>query len=635
RLVEDIDKDTVEFHDNYDGSEREPEVLPARYPNLLVNGAGGIAVGMATNIPPHNLGEVIDACCALIDNPRITDDELIEIVPAPDFPTGGIILGRSGAISALKTGKGSVMMRSKTSVEEVRKDREAIIVHEIPYQVNKSGMIEKIADSVRSKRIEGISEIRDESDRHGVRVVIELKRDAVPDVVLNQLYRYTPLQTSFGVNALALTGGRPLQMSLKDMLTAFIDFRDEVITRRTRFLLGKARDRAHVLLGLVIAVANIDDVIALIRAAPDTPTARRQLMERQWPAEDVAPLIELINEPGHEVVDGKYTLSEEQARAILDLRLNRLTALGRDEIGDELKELGEQIQEYLSILRDHNKLMSILREELVEIKEEFAVPRRTQIEENELDFDDEDLIAQEDMVVTVTNAGYVKRVPLSAYRAQARGGKGRSGISTRDEDFVHQVFVANTHDPLLIFTTHGKAYSIKVWKLPIGTPQARGRPLINLIPMEQDERIATIMPMPEDEESWGDLHVMFATSQATVRRNSLADFVDVRANGKIAMKLSEGNRLIAVHSCTEDDDVLLAAEGGKCIRFPVTDVRVFSGRSSEGVRGIKLADGDEVVSMSILRHNEIDIEERDAYLRYMSAIRREEEPETPDLPQER
>ena len=577
---------------------------------------------------------MLDACCAYVDNPGVTDDQLIEIVPGPDFPTGGLILGRSGAQSAARTGRGSVIIRGRTHFEDISKDRKAIIVTEVPYQVNKAAMVEKISAMVREKRIEGISEMRDESDRHGVRVVIELKRDAVPEVVLNQLFKFSALQTSFGVNALALNGGRPLQMTLKEMIAAFVDFRADVITRRTRFRLGKARDRAHVLVGLVVAVANIDAVIALIRSAPDTATAREQLMARDWPAQDVAPLIELINEPGFGVVDGVFKLSETQARAILDLRLNRLTALGRDEIGDELKGLADDILDYLETLRNHTKLMGILRDELVEIKEKFATPRRTGFEESDFDFDDEDLIAQEDMVVTVTNAGYVKRVPLNTYRAQNRGGRGRAGMATRDEDFVSELFIANTHAPLLIFTTGGKVFKIKVWRLPIGTPQARGRPIVNLVPIEEGEGIATIMPLPEDEESWGDLHVMFATSRGGVRRNTLDDFSNVMANGKIAMKLDDGNALVGVLPCDEGDDVLLSARSGKCIRFPVSDVRVFKSRSSEGVRGMKLADGDEVISMSILRHHEIETEERDAYLRVMNARRREEEvaPEgiTPD-----
>jgi DNA gyrase subunit A len=620
-LLDDLENDTVDFVENYDGSEREPVVLPARFPNLLVNGAGGIAVGMATNIPPHNLGEVIDACCAYVDDPGITDDRLIELVPGPDFPTGGVILGRSGASAAARTGRGSIVMRGKVHFEDIRKERRAIIVTEIPYQVNKAGMVEKISELHRSKRVEGIAELRDESDRHGIRVVVELKREAVPEVVLNQLYKFSPLQTSFGVNALALNAGRPMQMTLKEMIAAFIEFRAEVITRRTRFLLAKARDRAHVLVGLAIAVANIDEVIGLIRAAPDTASARQQLMDRDWPAEEVAPLIELVADPSHTVIDGRYRLSDTQARAILDLRLARLTALGRDEIGDELKGLARDIVEHLEVLRNHTKLMGILRAELVEMKDKFATPRRTVIEESEFDFEDEDLIAPEDMVVTVTNAGYVKRVPLSTYRAQNRGGKGRAGMATREEDFVTQLFVANTHTPLLVFTAGGKVFKIKVWKLPVGTPQARGRPLINLLPLEEGEGIATIMPLPEDETAWGRLHVMFVTSRGTVRRNTLDDFSNVKSNGKIAMVLEDGNRLVAVAPCTENDDVLLSARFGKCIRFSVDEVRVFAGRSSEGVRGMRLARGDEVISMSILRHNEISVEERDAYLR---AKRREE-----------
>ncbi|MEN3950458.1 DNA gyrase subunit A [Iodidimonas sp. SYSU 1G8] len=631
-LLDDIDNDTVDFVANYDGQEREPVVLPARFPNLLVNGAGGIAVGMATNIPPHNLGEIIDACCAYVDDPGVTDDRLIELVPAPDFPTGGIILGRSGANSAARTGRGSVIIRGKVHFEEIRKDRRAIVITEIPFQVNKAGMVEKISDLHRAKRVEGIAELRDESDRHGIRVVVELKRDAVPEVVLNQLYKFSPLQTSFGVNALALNGGRPMQMTLKEMIAAFVEFRAEVITRRTRFLLRKARDRAHVLVGLAIAVANIDQVIALIRAAPDTGTARQQLMERDWPAADVEPLIELIADPGYAVVDGKYRLSEVQARAILDLRLARLTALGRDEIGDELKGLAADIIDYLETLRNHSKLMGILRAELVDAREKFATPRRTAIEESEFDFEDEDLIAPEDMVVTVTNAGYVKRVPLSTYRAQNRGGKGRSGMSTRDEDFVTQLFVVNTHTPLLIFTANGRVFKLKVWKLPVGTPQSRGRPLINLVPLDEGEGVATIMPLPEDETTWGSLNVMFVTSRGSVRRNTLDDFSNVMSNGKIAMKLEDGNRLVAVAACTPDDDVLLSARFGKCIRFPVDEVRVFAGRSSEGVRGMRLAEGDEVISMSILHHNEITVEERDNFLR---ARRREEGAPLEGITQER
>ncbi len=620
-LIEDIDKDTVDFGPNYDDSTVEPLVLPARFPNLLVNGAGGIAVGMATNIPPHNLGEVIDACCAYIDNPDVTVEELIELVPSPDFPTGGIILGRSGSRSALTTGRGSVVMRGRVHFEEVRKDREAIVVTEVPYQVNKARMIEQIAELVRDKRVEGISDLRDESDRDGVRVVIELKRDAVGDVVLNQLYRFSPLQTSFGVNMLALNHGRPELMALKDIIVAFVAFREEVITRRTAYELGKARERAHVLAGLAVAVANIDAIIALIRSAPDPATAREQLMARDWAAGDVEPLIKLIDEPGRQVVDGTYRLSEIQAKAILDLRLHRLTGLERDKIGEELREIGAQIAEYLAILGSRERLYEVLRQELVDMKAQFATPRRTTIEEAEFEADIEDLIQREDMVVTVTSTGYIKRVPLSAYRAQRRGGKGRSGMATREEDFVSDVFVANTHTPMLFFSSRGICYKLKVYRLPLGNPQSRGKAMVNLLPLTDGETISTIMPLPEDETSWSDLHVMFATASGSVRRNLLSDFVDVRANGKIAMKLDEGDRLIAVRTCGEDNDVLLAARGGKCIRFPVTDVRVFKGRDSTGVRGIRLDQGDDVISMSMLRHIEIDTETRDAYIRMANARR--------------
>jgi len=622
-LLEDIDKETVDFRPNYDESFSEPVVLPAGYPNLLVNGAGGIAVGMATNIPPHNLGEVVDACCAYVDNPDITIEEIIEnYVQGPDFPTGGLILGRQGILKALHTGRGSVVMRGRTSVEEIRKDRFAIIVHEVPYQVNKSRMLEIMAEAVRDKKIEGISDLRDESDRDGVRVVIELKRDAEQDVVLAQLFRFTPLQTSFGVNMLALDGGQPKLMNLREIIVAFVKFREEVIRRRTIFELGKARDKAHVLAGLAVAVANIDEVIALIRAAPDPQTARVQLMERDWPASDVEAMIQLLDEPGRGVVDGKYNLSEAQARAILELRLHRLTGLERDKIGNDLKVLGDQITEYLSILGSREKLYSILRTELMEIREQFATDRRSTIIESEFEHDIEDLIQREDMVVTVTGAGYIKRVPLSTYRAQRRGGKGRSGMATRDEDFVEQVFIVNTHTPVLFFSSTGMVYKTKVYRLPLGTPQARGKALINLLPLDEGETISTLMPLPEDEDSWADLFVMFATETGNVRRNSLSDFTNVKANGKIAMKLAEGDKLVRVRTCTEDDDVLLLASGGKVIRFPVTDVRVFSGRTSTGVRGIRLAKDNGVIAMSIIRHVEVSTELRDEYLQAVNASRR-------------
>ncbi|WP_428700495.1 DNA gyrase subunit A [Stappia sp.] len=623
-LLADIDKDTVNFQDNYDNSESEPVVLPAKFPNLLVNGAGGIAVGMATNIPPHNLGEVIDAAIALMDNPAMTTAELMEIVPGPDFPTGGIILGRSGIRSAYEVARGSIVMRGRAEVEEIRKDRYAIIITEIPYQVNKASMIEKIAEHVREKRLEGISDIRDESDRSGMRVVIELKRDAVADVVLNQLYRYSALQSTFGANMVALNGGRPEQLGLKDMLSAFIAFREEVIGRRTRFLLKKARDRAHVLVGLAIAVANIDEVIALIRTAPDPATARGQLMERHWPARDVEPLIRLIDDPRHMVgEDGTYRLSEEQARAILDLRLQRLTALGRDEIADELNKIGEEIRDYLEILRSRARILDIIREELTSVRDEFATPRRTEIMDGGADLEDEDLIQREEMVVTVSHAGYIKRVPLDTYRAQRRGGKGRSGMSTKDEDFVTRIFVANTHTPVLFFSSRGIAYKMKVWRLPVGGPTSRGKALVNMLPLEQGEQITSIMPLPEDEEAWGNLDVMFATRRGTVRRNKLSDFTQINKNGKIAMKLEDGDGIVGVFTCTEHDDVHLTTSLGQCIRFPVTSVRVFAGRNSVGVRGVALAAGDEVISMSILRHFDCTAEERAAYLRWRRLMRGE------------
>ncbi|SDP12003.1 DNA gyrase subunit A [Phyllobacterium sp. YR620] len=623
-LLEDIDKETVDFQDNYDGREQEPTVLPARFPNLLVNGSGGIAVGMATNVPPHNLSEVINGCIALIDNPAIELPELMEIIPGPDFPTGGLVLGRSGIYSAYSTGRGSILMRGRVAIESMRGDREAIIITEVPYQVNKAAMIEKMADLVREKRIEGISDIRDESDRDGYRVVVELKRDAVADVILNQLYRFTPLQTSFGANMVALNGGKPGLLNLLDILRAFVSFREEVVSRRTKYLLRKARDRAHVLVGLAIAVANIDEIIALIRRAPDPATARDQLMERRWPASDVAPLILLIADPRHKLNDDNtYNLSEEQARAILDLRLQRLTALGRDEIADELNKIGVEIKDYLEILASRLRIMGIVKDELAAIRDEFGTPRRTELTEGGADMDDEDLIAREDMVVTVSHAGYIKRVPLATYRAQRRGGKGRSGVTMKDEDSVTRLFVANTHTPVLFFSSRGIVYKEKVWRLPIGTPQSRGKALINMLPLEQGERITTIMPLPEDESSWANLDVMFATTRGTVRRNKLSDFIQVNRNGKIAMKLDEeGDEILSVDTCDEFDDVLLTAAGGQCIRFPVTDVRVFAGRNSIGVRGMNLANGDKIISMSILGHVDASPAERSAYLKQAAAERR-------------
>ena len=620
-LLNDIDKDTVDFKENYDNSEVEPNVLPAKFPNLLVNGSGGIAVGMATNIPPHNLGEVISACKAYIDDPALDVMGLIEHVPGPDFPTGGQILGRSGIHSAYTTGRGSVIMRGRVVVEEIRKEREALIISEIPYQVNKSSMIEKIAELVRDKRIEGISDIRDESDRNGMRVVVELKRDAVADVVLNQLYRFSQLQSSFGCNIVALNGGKPEQLNLLDLIKAFVTFREEVVSRRTKFLLNKARERAHVLVGLAIAVANIDEVIALIRSAPDPATARKQLMERHWPAKDVAPLVELIDDPRHGLEeDGTYKLSEEQARAILDLRLQRLTALGRDEIDGELNELGEKIKDYLDILGSRSRIMAIIKDELTQISEEFSTPRRTEILEGGAELEDEDLIQREDMVITVTHGGYIKRVALDTYRAQRRGGKGRAGMSTKDEDFVTRLFVENTHTPILFFTSRGIVHKMKVWRLPLAAPNARGKALVNMLPLEAGERITTIMPLPEDEDSWDSLSVMFATNRGSVRRNNLSDFVQVNRRGKIAMKLDEGMDILGVEPCSDNDDVLLTTLKGQCIRFRVGDVRVFQSRDSTGVRGINLADDDEVISMSIVRHFDATPDERTTYLKQRRLI---------------
>ncbi len=621
-LLEDIDKETVDFADNYDGSAREPVVLPARFPNLLVNGAGGIAVGMATNIPPHNLGEIIDACCAYVDDPDITVDAMLDLVEGPDFPTGGIIMGRNGLREGFRTGRGSVVIRSKVHFEDMPRERTAIVVTEIPYQVNKSQLVEQIAEVARDKKVEGIVDLRDESDRDGVRVVIEVSRAFNVDVVLNQLYRFTRLQTSFGVNMLALSGGRPGVMNLRDLVEAFVRFREEVITRRTKFELGKARDRAHVLVGLAIAVANIDEIIAIIRKAKDPASARAALTGRDWPAADVAELVALIDEPGRRVEDGVYRLSEEQARAILELRLQRLTALGRDEIGDELKGLAAKIVDYLDILSSRERLMGILRGELVEMKEKFATPRKTVIEDSFIEHDEEDLIQREDMVVTVSHAGYIKRVPLSTYRAQRRGGKGRAGMSTRDEDFVTRVIVVNTHTPLLFFSSRGKVYKLKTYKLPQGTPQARGRPMVNLLPLAEGETIQTILPLPEDEKTWADLVAVFATAEGLVRPISLSKFDNILTTGIIAIKLKEGDRLIGVTLATEDDDILLVARGGKCLRFPMKGVRLMGGRATAGVRGMALKGKDEVISMSVLRHGEEDADQRSAYLQAVAARRR-------------
>jgi DNA gyrase subunit A len=627
-MLDDLDKATVDFRPNYDDRLPEPTVLPSKFPNLLVNGSGGIAVGMATNIPPHNLGEVIDACIAQLDNPEITIEELAQIVPGPDFPTGAMILGRAGITAAYHKGRGSIVMRAKVHTEEIRKDREAIIVTAIPYQVCKKTLIEKIAEQVREKRIEGISNIWDETNREGMRIVIELKRDAIADVVLNQLWRHSDLQTSFGANMLAINGGRPEQLNLRDMVSAFTAFREEVVSRRTKHLLAKSRDRAHVLVGLAVAVANIDEMIRLIRSAPSPQEAREQMMARAWPAKDIGPLVDLIADPRHRLeADGTIRLSDEQARAILDLRLQRLTALGRDEIGDELKKLGEEIKEYLAILASRARIVDIVKKELSDIKAEFGTPRLTEIVEMEGEVEDEDLIAREDMVVTVSHRGYIKRVPLSTYRAQKRGGKGRAGMSTREEDVVTQIFIASTHTPVLFFSSRGMSYRMKVWRLPAATPQSTGKALVNLLPLTEGETITSILPLPEDAKSWGALELMFATRSGNVRRNSLADFESINRNGKIAMKLDEGDRIVRVAICTADDNVLLTTAAGRCIRFPVEDVRVFKGRDSTGVRGIRLDEGDEMISMAILRHVDATPGEREAYMRQALAMRRAQDAE--------
>ena len=622
-LLADIEKNTVDYQDNYDASESEPIVLPARFPNLLVNGAGGIAVGMATNIPPHNLSEVIDGALAVLENGAISDAEILAIIPGPDFPTGAQIMGRCGSRSSVLDGKGSIIMRARTAIEEIRKDRMAIIVTEIPYQVNKAAMIQKIAAQVRDKRIEGISDLRDESDRNGMRVVIELKRDAVPDVVLNQLYRFSQLQTNFSSNMLALNGGRPQQMNVRDMLSAFLTFREEVIARRTKFDLSKARNRAHILVGLATAVANIDEVIKIIRTSPNPKAARENLIARNWPARDMEALIKLIADPRSKLLDdGTIKLTDEQAKAILDLRLHRLTALGMDEITDEAEKLAARITDLLDILGSRDRVRAIIRDELSEVKEKFGVPRRSVFVDGELDFDDEDLIAVDDMVVTVTAAGYVKRTALDTYRAQRRGGKGRSGMSMKDEDYVTTIFVATTHTPVLFFSSSGMCYKLKVWKLPLGGPNTRGKALVNMLPLAQGETINSIMALPEDEESWKDLDIMFAARSGGVRRNSLADFTRINRNGKIAMKPGEDDGIVDVRLCTEDDDILLTTAMGKALRCRVTDIRRFVGRTSSGVRGIKLASGDEVISMAVLRHVDVETDEARAFMKHANAMRR-------------
>ncbi|MDP7152282.1 MAG: DNA gyrase subunit A, partial [Paracoccaceae bacterium] len=622
-MLADIEKDTVDFQDNYDGKDREPTVLPSRFPNMLVNGAGGIAVGMATNIPPHNLGEVVDATLALIDNPDLSSEDLIQYVPGPDFPTGGIMLGRSGARKAYLEGRGSVIIRAKTHVEEIRKDRYAIIVDEIPYQVNKASMIEKIAEAARDKKIESVAHVQDESDRNGVRVVVELKRDATPDVVLNQLFRFTPMQTSFGCNMLALNGGRPETLTLHRFLSCFIDFREEVVARRTAFELRKARERSHILCGLAVAVSNVDEVVATIRSSADASEAREKLMTRRWPAMDIAEYIRLIDDPSHTMnEDGTYNLSEAQARAILDLRLQRLTQIGVKEVTDELQDLAGKIKEFLAILASRERIMEIIAAELRDVRAQFAVDRRTEIVEWSGDMEDEDLIEREDMVVTVTQSGYIKRTALADFRAQKRGGKGLSGMSTKDDDVVTTLFVANTHTQLLFFTTDGMVYKLKTWRLPLGGRTAKGKAIVNILPIPSGVSIAAIMPVDVPDEEWENLQIVFATSGGDVRRNRLSDFTNVRRNGKIAMKLPEDGsvKLVNVRICSEDDDVMLFTNSGRAIRFRTTDLRVFNSRESTGVRGVKVSGDDQVVSMSVIRHFEASPEERAAYLKMRRAV---------------
>ncbi len=632
-LLADLDKNTVDFQDNYDGKEQEPVVLPSRIPNLLVNGAGGIAVGMATNIPPHNLGEIIDACLLMVDDPNVTTDQLLDIVPGPDFPTGGEIIGRAGPRQALLTGRGSVIMRGLATVEEIRAGREAIIITAIPYQVNKANLVEYIAEMVRDKRIEGVSDIRDESNRDGMRIVVELKRDASGEVILNQLYRFTALQSSFGVNMLALNRGRPSQMGLRELIEIFVNFREEVVVRRTKFELGKARDRGHVLVGLTIAVANIDEFIHIIRSSKDPTEARERLVAKAWPAGDMLPLVELIADPRTlQDEGGLIRLTDEQARAILALTLSRLTGLGRDEIGAEAATLSEAIRDYLDLLSDRANIMAVVREELVEVREKFAIPRRCVIVDGDADVEDEDLIVREDMVITVTLGGYVKRTPLAAYRTQHRGGKGKSGMATKTEDAVTRVFSASTHSPLLFFTSGGKVYKMKVWRLPQGVANSRGKAFVNLLPIEPGETITSILTLPEDEATWDGLDVMFATRSGSVRRNKLSDFVDVRRNGKIAMKLDEGDGIIGVAVCDSSKDILLNTAAGRCIRFSTDEVRVFASRDSTGVRGVRLAKDDSVISMSVLRNVDATPAERAAYLKHQRAMARAMGEEGEDAP---
>ncbi|MDR2645767.1 MAG: DNA gyrase subunit A [Holosporaceae bacterium] len=624
-MAEDLYSGTVDFRPNYDGSRQEPVLLPTRFPNLLVNGAGGIAVGMATNIPTHNLGEVLDACIQLIDNPDTTLEELLPIFSGPDFPTGGIIMGRGGILSAFKTGRGSVIIRGRTKIEEIRKERQAIVITEVPYQVNKSKLIERIASLANEKILDGIADLRDESDREGIRVVVELKKDVNADVILNQLYRNTQLQTTFGVNMVALHNGRPELMNLMEILNAFIEFRNEVVVRRTRFELNKTRDRAHILIGLAIAVANIDEVIKIIKTSEDSTAAKHALLKEDWSAEDIEPLIRLVDDPNSICIDGRCKLTEVQAQAILDLKLHRLTGLERTKISDELAQFAEKIKDLFDILGSSERVFQIIRDELVFIKAEFATPRKTLIMDGETELEDEDFIQKEDMVVTVSHSGYIKRVPLNTYRAQKRGGKGKIGMTTKDEDFVHDLFVANTHTPVLFFSTIGIVYQMKVYKLPLSTPQSKGKALVNLFPMKTDEALSTVLALPDDESTCNSYDIIFATSHGTVRRNKLIDFVDIRANGKIAMKLEPHEKLISVALCKENTDILISSKLGKCVRFPVSDLRVFNSRSSTGVRAIKLLGDDEVIAMTVLNNGTSEASEREEYVKYSNWLRRNSE----------
>lgn len=614
-MLDDLDKDTVDFVPNYDGNEKEPKVLPARFPNLLVNGSGGIAVGMATNIPPHNLGEMIDGCLAFIDNNEVSVDELIKIIPGPDFPTGGIILGRSGHDSASRTGRGSIVMRGRHTIEKKSGGKNSIVITEIPYQVNKAKLVEKIAELVKEKKIEGITDLRDESDRDGIRVVIELRKDAMEEVIINQLYSFTELQCNFSVNMLALNYGQPKLMNLLEVIRVFVDFRFNVTTRRTNYLLNKARDKSHILIGLAVAVANIDEIVDLIKKSKDVNEAREKLLARSWPAGLVEAMIKLVQDKGNVIKDGNFYFTEAQARAILEMRLARLTGLEMEKITDELKALAVEISGYLELLSDKLKMMALVKKELIAIKDEFATPRKSTIEDSEFEVDIEDLIPKEEMVVVATMNGYIKRVALSSYRTQRRGGKGRSAMDVREEDIATDIFATNTHTPILFFSSKGKCYKLKTYKLPLGTPQARGRALVNLLPLEGDEKISTILALPENEESWKDLSIVFATSNGDIRRNSMDQFVDIRSSGKIAMKLEGDEALVGVALCSEKDDILLSTKDGKCIRFPVEKLRVFQSRNSTGVRGIKLEDGNKVIALSIIKHAKEDSEIKDKYLK--------------------